>query len=146
MFAECNSLKEIDLMPFKNSTGIMFANGMFKNCKSLKNLEFPFFASYNLANLVEMFYGCESLENLNLTYFSTINVYNITKMFYGCSSLKLLDIRRFDTRNILTGDAFKDLFEGIEDSDLFTIIYNKDSTEEISKSMKNNWLKILVIY
>ena len=143
MFAECKSLKEINLSPFKNSLDLVHTNGMFKNCKSLINLEFPFLESYNLVNIFEMFYGCEKLENLNLSYFNTINVYNMAKMFYGCNSLKLLDIRKFNTKHILSDEAFKDLFEGIKDSDSFTLIYNKDNTEEISKEIKNNWVKIL---
>ena len=39
--------------------------------------------------------------------------------------------------------SYKNLFEGIVDSDTFTLIYNKDNTEEISEEIKNNWVKIL---
>jgi surface protein len=144
MFEDCSNLKQINLSSFENSRSLRYASGMFKNCKSLNELNFSKFDSYNLINVEEMFYGCSNLEELNLSSFSTINAFNISKMFYGCSSLKLLDIRKFNTINIKEKDAYQDIFKFIDDSPLFTLIYNKNKTLEIEGEIKLLWNKIIL--
>ena len=75
--------------------GVFSLEGLFKNCKSIQEINFTRFNRDNIYNMYEMFHGCESLNKLNIKKLITNNVEDMGGMFYGCSSLKELDLNNF---------------------------------------------------
>ena len=71
--------------------------GLFKNCNSIKKINFIRFTIYDIINMESMFSGCTSLQELKVSNFITDKVQNMGKMFWNCSSLKELDISNFKT-------------------------------------------------
>ena len=140
MFEGCTSLTSIDLSFLKGSQGIAFSSGMFKNCISLETISFPQLYSFFLFETDEMFYGCNNLKSIDLSEINTLSVKNMENMFYNCSSLKYLDISKFNTRSL---KSYSGIFEGIENSSNFTIIYNNNKTDEIADEILSNWNKII---
>jgi len=47
-----------------------------------------------------MFRECSSLKELNFSNFNTNNVTDMSLMFSGCSSLKELNLNNFNTNNV----------------------------------------------
>ena len=74
--------------------------GLFKNCKSIQEINFVRFNRNNIINMNEMFYGCESLIKLNVDKLKTEKVINMGEMFYKCSSLKELNLSNFIFDNV----------------------------------------------
>ena len=72
---------------------------------------------------------------------NTLSVKNMEKMFYNCSSLKTLKIAKFNTRSV---ENYEGIFEGIENSSSFSIIYNSNKTEEIEDAIMDKWKKIFI--
>ena len=73
---------------------------LFKNCESIKSINFKKFNRNNIENMGNMFYGCTLLEELNLSNFKTDNVYDMRVMFNGCKSLKDLNLSNFNTSKV----------------------------------------------
>ncbi len=73
---------------------------MFADCKSLKELDLSSFNTSNVVQLYGIFMGCTKLEKVNLSSFDTKNVVEMSYMFYGCESLKKLDLSNFDTSSV----------------------------------------------
>ena len=142
MFQDCINLLEISPSIFKKITMLNYVNGMFKNCKALKEIKIEDMIITTLLEIDEMFSGCEYLEKVNLTGFYTDKVYNMSNMFAGCKSLSLLDIRNFNTKNILTKESYNNIFKDIADSASFTLIYRVTQTKEISDAINEKWSKI----
>ena len=99
MFKECKSLTELDLSG-SNAEKVENIQYMFSNCKALSNLNLSGFNSGSLTNMGSVFSYCDSLESLDLSGFNTENVTNMAAMFYECSSLQSLDLRSFNTRKV----------------------------------------------
>ena len=68
-------------------------NGMFLNCKSLKELNLSNFNTENVTLMRDMFRECLSLKELNLNNFNTNNVTNMDNMFSGCSKELIMKIQ-----------------------------------------------------
>ena len=100
MFADCSSLKELDLSNFYTNK-IYNMSGIFSGCSSLISLDISNFDTSFVKNLSFMFYNCSSLKSLNLTNFDTSKVVNISHMFYDCKSLISLDISNFNTSSLI---------------------------------------------
>ena len=131
MFANCETLKLIDLSNFKteNVTSMI---GLFTKCTSLTTLDLSKINLNKNNNLSYMFSGCSSLLSLDLSYFFTSKINNIKKMFNGCTSLSSIDLSNFDTKNITTMES---LFENC--SSISSIDLKKFKTENVTnmKSM-----------
>ena len=80
---------EIKLRGIKN---IIYANGMFYGCSSLKSL--PDISKWNTNNVIDMsllFFDCSSLKSLpDISKWNISNVTNMSRLFYECSLLKNL--------------------------------------------------------
>jgi surface protein len=57
---------------------------MFKDCKSLEELDVSNFDTSKVTNMRCMFYNCENLDELDLSDFSTRNVTDMHGMFLNC--------------------------------------------------------------
>ena len=99
MFSGCRYLKSIDLSSFDTSNVTTMAS-MFYGCYDLKSVDLSSFDNSNVVTLNGMFCGCNHLESINLSSFSNANVETMGSMFDGCKNLKSLDLSNFDTSNV----------------------------------------------
>ena len=122
MFANCISLKNLDLSNFDtsfvNTMAYTFLNcfslsslnlngfntsqvddfmGTFANCYSLISLDLSSFDTSKARLMNMMFSNCSSLTTLNLSSFKTSNVYAMAGMFHECRKLISLDLSNFNT-------------------------------------------------
>ena len=100
MFENCYNLKSLNLGFLENAQNWSFAYGMFKNCKSLKNIKIPNVTTYLLGQVGEMFSGCTDLETIDFKQLETLNILNMSWMFYQCEKLKHLDLSKFNTKKV----------------------------------------------
>lgn len=91
MFYGFESLTEIKGFNKFNTTEIVKIDSMFKDCKSLKELNLSCFGSVHPENMKNVFAGCSSLEYLDISYFDLVKVNEFQGMCDGCSSLKTIE-------------------------------------------------------
>ena len=65
MFANCSSLKDLNLFKFKTSK-VTNMSQMFEECSSLKKINFPNFDINKVTSMNHIFCSCSSLEDINL--------------------------------------------------------------------------------
>ena len=99
MFADCKSLKSLDLSSFDTSN-VVDMGFMFNNCSSLTSLDLSSFNTKNVFNMGGMFNNCSSLTSLDLSSFNTSYVNNMSGMFNNCKALISLDLSSFDTNKV----------------------------------------------
>ena len=95
-FSNCISLTSLNLNGFNTSLVSLFFQ-TFYNCSSLKSLDLSSFDTSNAIYMTSMFSFCSSLISLNLSSFTTSKVYSMAGMFAYCSELKSLDLSNFYT-------------------------------------------------
>ena len=92
MFADCSSLKNIDVSHF-NTSKVTEINGMFNNCGLLESIDVSHFDTSNMTDLYGMFSNCSSLTSLDLSSFTiTSTSTNTSFLLRNCSSLQSLTI------------------------------------------------------
>ena len=74
--------------------------GLFKDCNSLKEINFIQFYRKNIVDMSQMFYNCTGLIKLNFSSFNSVNVKNMSDMFSLCVRLKKYDFSNFSTENV----------------------------------------------
>jgi len=120
MFAECFSLKSIDLYMFSfyNDIGYLFSEcysltsldlslvdishvtllyNVFEKCSSLKSLDLSNWVTYRVNNIMQIFYDCKSLISIDLSNFDTSLVTDMEGAFFNCIKLTSLNLSKFDT-------------------------------------------------
>jgi len=100
LFKECRTIKKINFKKF-NRKDIYNISYIFYNCSSLEEINLSNLNNNNFTDLIGMFYGCSSLKELNLKNFNTINAYYMSSMFYNCSSLEKINLDNFNTSNVV---------------------------------------------
>ena len=100
MFSQCSNLKRIVFGNNFDTSNVTNMNFMFANCESLEELDLSFFKTNKVTDMGLMFYCCYSLQTANLNGFDTSNVTNMQGMFYYCNSLTSLDLSKFDTSQV----------------------------------------------
>ena len=99
LFKDCETIKKINFIKFTNKD-ILNMNYMFYGCTNLKELLFSKFKTDKVINMRYMFYNCCSLTELNLSNFNTYNVTDMNNMFGYCSKIKQLDLSNFYTNKV----------------------------------------------
>ena len=111
MFANCISLKNLDLSHF-NTSNVINMSGMFSDLKgseSMTSLDLSNFDTSKVTDMSEMFAESTALKSINLNGFNTSNVTNMECMFGECTSLTSLDLSSFKTSNVTNmEDMFRD--------------------------------------
>ena len=109
MFEGCTALESVNLdmqnlgyAASRSTTTIVYINGLFKDCSSLKSLNLLPLRSMtiNSRTKIEMFSGCASLESLDLSEFYIPSNTSLYGLFAGCSSLKELNLSTFRTEKV----------------------------------------------
>lgn len=103
-FAGCANLTTIEGTEYLHAPASDNTIGMFKNCRSLTSLNFPFSKIQRVNNTAEMFSGCSALTSIDLSGFNTENVRIMRQMFEGCTALTKLDISNFNTASLVNTD------------------------------------------
>ena len=105
MFANCESLENIDLSVFNNVRYISRVGNMFYVCKKLKNIVWNNI-KVRSNSLYSMFYSCFSLETLEASFLDPEydKVNNISYMFNQCYALKTVDLSNLKTAAITSAD------------------------------------------
>jgi len=100
MFADCSSLKELDLSQF-NTENVESMNSMFIYCSNIKKLDLSAFVTPHVNDMAGMFAFCSSLEEIKFgSTFDTWGVNHMAGMFYYCIQLKTLDLTSFNVSNV----------------------------------------------
>ena len=135
MLSECINLKEIIFPVDLDISNAKYLNGMFKNCKSLKNLDLFKFNTNNVEAMAYMFNGCDSLVNLDVSNFTTQKVINMSYMF-SQTSLPSLDLSSFLLpKNVVLNSIFENCTQlnYLNISNFNTTHF--DNTNEITESI-----------
>ena len=99
MFKNCKSLIEVDLSKF-NTKNVVIMDFMFFGCNSLLTLDLSNFTNDNLVSMKRMFFQCSALQSINLKNFKTPKVEDMSYAFANCNTIKTLDLSSFDTTNV----------------------------------------------
>lgn len=100
MFGNCSGLSEIKGIENLNTSEVTIMNQMFAQCNSLKELDLSGFNTENVTSMDWMFYGCSSLSKLSLTKFDTQKVESMSQMFANCKRIKEIDLSSFNTSSV----------------------------------------------
>ena len=101
MFRNCRSLTELDLSSF-NTANVTTMNAMFEFCQSLKTLNLSNFNTARVTTMYLMFDGCNVLTALDLSNFNTANVTNMSSMFSSCRALNIILVSSSWTTDAVT--------------------------------------------
>ena len=101
MFRNCRSLTELDLSSF-NTANVTTMNAMFEFCQSLKTLNLSNFNTARVTTMYLMFDGCNVLTALDLSSFNTANVTNMSSMFSSCRALNIILVSSSWTTDAVT--------------------------------------------
>lgn len=100
IFKDCNTIKEINFIDF-DAQKCNDINKMFQGCTSLISMELSGFkTSDELINMSDMFWNCISLISLNLSNFVISNVSNFGHLLYNCESLEFIVFSQVKTDKI----------------------------------------------
>lgn len=106
MFRDCRSLKNLDIRFFDTDQVTNIAD-MFRQCSQLTELDLRGLDTSRVTNMERLFYLCDSLTSVDLSSFDTSSATTLYAMFCDCPSLKTLDLSSFDTKNVTkTGYMF----------------------------------------
>lgn len=101
MFFNMQAVESIDFgKDIIDTSNMVIAYQMFRDCVSLKKLDLREFRTPKLKDMNTMFHYCCSLEELNLSNFDTSKVTNMHSTFMTLSSIRRLDLGNFDTSNV----------------------------------------------
>lgn len=108
-FFGCSNLEIVDISDTTNNVYLSNMSNMFAECSSLKTINLSGINTSNTYNMSLMFNQCSSLTELDLSSFYTSNVTNMLGMFSVCPSLTKLNISNFNMDNVTNS---KDMFAG----------------------------------
>lgn len=133
------NLKKVDISTFDttNVTGML---GMFADCNSLTEINFgDSFTTSKVTRMEGMFINCQSLTEIDLSNFDTSKATEMYGMFAGCTSLKKLDLSNFDMSQC--ANAFYDDPE-VGPVDLLTECNSLEYIKSPQKLPKNGTLNL----
>ena len=101
MFSGCNQ-ESFDLS-FMDTSNVIVASSLFKDCKNLKNISLSDTEWKSLKNMSDMFSGCSSLESIDLQPFANCPINTLKSAFQNCAKIKTVNL------NVLTSDKLDSL-------------------------------------
>ena len=97
-FMGCTSLENLTASwTSENTAGVTDMNRMFADCCSLKSIDLTGFNSSNATDMGVLFGGCSALEAIDVSGLDTSKAEDMGSFFYNCSSLTEIDISMLDT-------------------------------------------------
>ena len=73
LFNGCENLVQIENLDKINMSRVRKANNMFKNCKSIRNINLSSIYIDKAENAKDIFYGCDKLEKIDISNFEEIS-------------------------------------------------------------------------
>ena len=98
-FNGCVNLTKINNISNLNTSSMVSAAGMFRDCKNLTSIDVSHFDTSKAYNLSYMFDGCSSLKSINVSNFDTSATQYIEGIFGNCKTLKTLDVSNFSLKS-----------------------------------------------
>lgn len=97
MFRQCPSIRTIDLSAL-NLTTVNSMYWMFMNCSALESITWPnsTFSKNGTVDMGGMFRECRSLSNIDLSCFDGCTSVSLDGTFVACTSLKSIDLSKID--------------------------------------------------
>ena len=95
----CKEIKGLEKLDTRECTEMQ---GLFYNCKLLKNIEIEYLNTKSCTNFSWMFSGCTALENIELSNWNVENGENFNAMFQNCTSIKSLNLEDWNYRSEAT--------------------------------------------
>ena len=122
MFAECQSITNLDAVADWNVENVKYMGSMFSDCSGLTSLDISRWKVCNLDDgggsaLASMFYGCSNLTTLALPNFQG-KISNTRYMFKNCSKLETLTLplgflsQGFSYSSNFAGPLMSEMFYG----------------------------------
>lgn len=99
LFRNCKSLREIDLSEL-DTTGVVSMAGMFAGCSSLKEIDISGFEMADVTDMQAMFSDCSDLKTVTFGDLSTRKVTDMTALFQNCRSLRSVSLGGLDASHI----------------------------------------------
>ena len=131
MFRELKSIIEINLSNF-DASKVKRMTYMFYLCSNLEKINFGNINTSSVENMRSLFSWCIKLTSIiNLFNFDTSSTTNMHYMFCHCESLKYLDLSNFDTSKIITVES---MFEGC-----YSLLYLNLYSFKLSKTVIKNF-------
>ena len=122
MFQNCKELKDLDLSNFK-SEKVEDMSSTFLNCDSLENINFNGFNSSKLINMDRTFEGCKELTGLDLSSFEVPQLKSMKSTFKNCNNIFIIKLDNFNFKDIV----YDDIFSG--DNNLKIVIFNNTKSK-----------------
>ena len=92
MFEYCENLTNIIGIENLNTSSAISLEGMFKNCKSINELDLSKWDTSSCTNLISMFEDCLELKTIgDISKWDTKKIKAMSWMFYACDKLKNVD-------------------------------------------------------
>lgn len=135
LFSGCSNLESVNLSNIINYGYLSKSDNMFRECKSLKSIDFSGIDTSSVSDMNSMFNFCESLTELDLSSFDTSNVTNMSYMFCMCPSLTKLNISNFNMDNVTD---YRKMFLGCDSLTIDNIIMtncNEATKTKITKAL-----------
>ena len=105
MFRDCKSLRELDVTEFDTSR-VKSMYAMFSTCTQLTELDVSGFDTSKVTNMGFMFSACRRLEDVDVSAFNTSKVTNMEGMFRWCDELGDMDLNSWDISRVRTYSNF----------------------------------------
>ena len=133
-FNECEKLVSVKFNEAFDTSNVLNADSMFKDCTSLKYVNMSSFNTSLISKLTFMFYNCYELTSIDLSNFDTRNVLSFQDMFKNNYKLSYADISSFNTSKSYVTQSADYLFKGVTGKG--TIIINKKT---YNKDIPSGW-------
>jgi surface protein len=100
LFEGCSSLESARIQGGRDAGKFSYMNNLFAECTSLKNVELIDIKTGGEQEFKSVFYKCRSLESIDLSTLNFSSAKDLSSMFQACSSLKEIDLSPVDFSNV----------------------------------------------
>ena len=100
LFEGCSSLESARIQGGRDAGKFSYMNNLFAECTSLKNVELIDIKTGGEQEFKSVFYKCRSLESIDLSNLNFSSAKDLSSMFQACSSLKEIDLSPVDFSNV----------------------------------------------
>ena len=132
IFKNCYSLKYVNFTNFSTDKVTSMLNA-FQNCYSLTSIDLSSFRTDKINTLGYMFDNCRSLTSLDLSYFFLSGSESKYHMLYNCTNLTYLNIRNFRIKSETS------MFEKLPNSGTIIVYDDPNMISNYIRKYLPNW-------
>ena len=97
LFSGMQSLEDIELLDWFDTSNVTNMSQLFWDCRSLKSIDLSGWDTSHVTNMSQMFWGCEGFTSLDLSSWDVSHVTNMYGLFDYCENLEEIDVSTWDT-------------------------------------------------